>query len=134
MVTTGHQKLPKMGQNSIISSIFCPKGKKRLGRSPPLELEVGSRCGLYLLVFVKAAFPIEIPIVTSKCYLHRAREKTKKVLESDNHGEQIGNMQNDQCWLWLKRETVKTVKRPSHWIHHQHFHQIPIKIPIKITI
>ena len=30
MVTTGHKKLPKMGQNSIIS----PKGKKSLGRKP----------------------------------------------------------------------------------------------------
>ena len=26
-VTTGHQKWPKIGQNRIIGSFFCPKGK-----------------------------------------------------------------------------------------------------------
>ena len=31
-VTAGHQKWPIMGQNSIISSFFCPKGKKSLGQ------------------------------------------------------------------------------------------------------
>ena len=33
-VSTGHQKLPKMDQNSIISSFFCPKGQKSLGLRP----------------------------------------------------------------------------------------------------
>ena len=51
-VTTGHQKLPKMGQNSIISSFFARRAKKASaeGRSPPQELEVSPRSGLYLLV------------------------------------------------------------------------------------
>ena len=35
-VTTGHQKLPKMGQNSIINPFFAPRAKKASakGRSP----------------------------------------------------------------------------------------------------
>ena len=33
-VTTEHQKMPKMGKNCIISPLFCPKGKKSLGRRP----------------------------------------------------------------------------------------------------
>ena len=51
-VTTGHQKMPKMGQNSIISSFFARRAKKASdeGRSPPQELEVGPRSGPYLLV------------------------------------------------------------------------------------
>ena len=40
-VTTGHQKWPKTAQNSIISSLFCPKGKIRLGRRP--KPSAGSR-------------------------------------------------------------------------------------------
>ena len=35
------------------SSFFCPKGKKAEGWSPPQELEVSPRSGLYLLVWVK---------------------------------------------------------------------------------
>ena len=55
-VTTGHQKLPKMGQNSIISPFFARRAKKASaeGRSPPQELEVSPRSGLYLLVTPKA--------------------------------------------------------------------------------
>ena len=52
--TTGHQKLPKMGQNSIISS-FLPEVQKKSsakGRSPPQELEVGPRSWQYLLVLI----------------------------------------------------------------------------------
>ena len=51
-VTTGHQKLPKVVQNSIISSFFARRAKKASaeGRSPPQELEVSPRSGLYLLV------------------------------------------------------------------------------------
>ena len=41
-VTNGHQKLQEIGQNSIISSFFCPK-----------ELEVGPVSGPHLLVLVK---------------------------------------------------------------------------------
>ena len=48
-VTTGHQKSPKMGKNSIKSFFFAQRAKKSLG--PPLELEVGPRSGPYLLVF-----------------------------------------------------------------------------------
>ena len=53
MVTTGHQKLPKMGQNSIKSFFFALRAKKALaeGRSPPQDLEVGPRSGPYLLVY-----------------------------------------------------------------------------------
>ena len=49
-VTTGHKKIPKMGQNSIIRPFFARRAKKALGRSPPQELEVGPRSGPYLLV------------------------------------------------------------------------------------
>ena len=51
-VTIGHQKSPKMGQNSIKSSFFARRAKKASakGRSPPQELEVGPRSGPYLLV------------------------------------------------------------------------------------
>ena len=54
-VTTGHQKWPKMGQNSIRSSFFARRAKKASaeGRSPPQELEVGPRSGPYLLVYIK---------------------------------------------------------------------------------
>ena len=54
-VTTGHQKWPKMGQNSIIRSFFARRAKKASaeGRSPPQELEVSPRSGLYLLVYYK---------------------------------------------------------------------------------
>ena len=41
-VNTGHQKLPQMRQNRIISSFCCPKSKKSLGRSHPQELEAVS--------------------------------------------------------------------------------------------
>ena len=44
------QKLPKMGQNSILSSFFARK--KCLGLSPPQKLEVGQRSEPYLLVFI----------------------------------------------------------------------------------
>ena len=52
-VTTGHQKLPKLGQKSIISSLFLREGQKKPmaeGRSPPQEIKVGSCSGPYLLV------------------------------------------------------------------------------------
>ena len=56
-VTTEHQKLPKLGQNSMKSSFFARRAKKASaeGPSPPQELEVGPRSGPYLLVFVIAA-------------------------------------------------------------------------------
>ena len=44
-VTTGYQKWPKIGQNSIVG-FFPPKGKKKplaKGQSPLQELEVGPR-------------------------------------------------------------------------------------------
>ena len=53
-VTTGYQKLPKMGKkNNIISSFFARRTDKASaeGRCPPQELEVGPRSGPYLLVF-----------------------------------------------------------------------------------
>ena len=51
-VITGDQKMPKMGQNSIISSFFARRAKKASdeGRSPPQDLEVSPHSGLYLLV------------------------------------------------------------------------------------
>ena len=53
-VNTGHQKLPKMGQNSIISSLFFAQKKASVeGRSPPQELEVGPRSRRYLLAGVQ---------------------------------------------------------------------------------
>ena len=58
MVTTGHQKLPKMGQNSIKSSFFARRAKKASakGRSPPQKLEVGPRSGPYLLVLLNEGY------------------------------------------------------------------------------
>ena len=55
-VTTGHQKLSKIGQNSIITSFFARRAKiaSAEGRIPPQELEEGPRSGPYLLVIVKA--------------------------------------------------------------------------------
>ena len=54
-VTIGHQKLPKVGQNSIITCFFARRAKKASaeGRSPPQELEVGPRSRPYLLVNFK---------------------------------------------------------------------------------
>ena len=51
-VTTGHQKLPKIGQNSIKSSFFARRAKKASDecQSPPQDLEVGPRSVPYLLV------------------------------------------------------------------------------------
>ena len=63
-VTTEHQKLPKMGQNSIISSFFlAQRANKSLveGRSPPQELEVGPCSGLYLLVLLNTEYRIPDP-------------------------------------------------------------------------
>ena len=53
-VITGDRKMPKMGQNSIISSFFARRAKKASaeGQSPPQELEVSPRSGLYLLVYI----------------------------------------------------------------------------------
>ena len=53
-VTTRHQKWPKMGQNSIISSFFARRAKKASakGGSPPQELEVGPHSRPYLLVVI----------------------------------------------------------------------------------
>ena len=50
-VTTGNIKLPKMGQNSIISSFFS-KREKSLSQNPPQELEVSPRSGPYLLIIL----------------------------------------------------------------------------------
>ena len=57
-VITGDQKMPRMGQNSIISSFFAPRAKKASaeGRSPPQELEVSPHSGLYLLVYLVFLF------------------------------------------------------------------------------
>ena len=52
MVSTGHQKSPKMGQSSMKSPFFARRAKKTSaeGRSPPQELEIGPHSGPYLLV------------------------------------------------------------------------------------
>ena len=55
-VTTEHHKLPKMGQNSIISYFFAQRATKSLGRSPAQELEVGPRSGPYLLVIQQKGY------------------------------------------------------------------------------
>ena len=50
---------PKNAQNGpkqYKKLFFCPKGKKSLGRSPPQELEVSPRSGLYLLVFFQKLY------------------------------------------------------------------------------
>ena len=54
-VTTVHQKLPKIGQNSLIIFFFARRAKKASaeGQSPPQELEVGPRSEPYLLVLHK---------------------------------------------------------------------------------
>ena len=69
-VANGNQKWPKMGQNSIIKSFFCPKGKQSLGQSPLQELEVGSRSGSYLLVLLKIIEPLH-PFKASKLKIYR---------------------------------------------------------------
>jgi hypothetical protein len=68
-VTTRHQKLPKMAQNSIISTFFARWAKKGSdkGWSPPHELEVGPRSGPYLLVLCKYPMnTLQIPYYNSK--------------------------------------------------------------------
>ena len=45
-------KNAKNGPKQHNNLFFCPKGKKSLGRSPPQELEVSPRSGLYLLVLI----------------------------------------------------------------------------------
>ena len=67
--TTGHQKMPKMGQNSIISSFFARRAKKASaeGRSPPQELEVSPRSKLYLLVIV-------VSLLRYRCYYTHQRD------------------------------------------------------------
>ena len=63
-VTTGHQRWPKIGQNSIIR-YFLPKGQKKPsaeGRSPSQELEVGPRSGSYLLVIVTCTNKTKIAV------------------------------------------------------------------------
>ena len=62
-VTTGHQTGPKMGQNSIISTLFARRAKKAAadGLSSLQELEVGLRSGPYLLVIKEV--PLKIIIV-----------------------------------------------------------------------
>ena len=51
-VATKQQKLPKMGESSLIGSLFARRVKKALakGQSSPQYLEVGLRSGPYLLV------------------------------------------------------------------------------------
>ena len=46
-------KISKNGPKQHNNLLFCPKGKKSLGRSPPQDLEVGPRSGPYLLVAFK---------------------------------------------------------------------------------
>ena len=48
-------KNAKNGPKKHNKLFFCPKGKKCLGRSPPQELDVSPRSGLYLLVFLTRA-------------------------------------------------------------------------------
>ena len=60
-VTTGHQKLPKMGQNRIISCFFFARRANNAlveGQSPPQELDVGLRSGPYLLVSINESLSI----------------------------------------------------------------------------
>ena len=73
-VTTGHQKLPIMGQNSIISSFFCPKVKKSLGcrpkpsagaRSRPPQLTVSS--SILQIIEVSQNIPIYAYSVNNTC-------------------------------------------------------------------
>ena len=58
-VTTGHQKLPKMGQNSIISSFFARRAKKASAEALEVEVEVGPRSRPYLLVNENTAYTEE---------------------------------------------------------------------------
>ena len=54
-VTTGHQRLPQIGQNSIKRFFFAQRKKKALIRRPKLSAGARSRphSGQYLLVFNK---------------------------------------------------------------------------------
>ena len=77
-VTTGDQKLPKIGQHSIISSFFCSKGKKSLVWSPLQELEVGPRSGPYLLVpkkEKKRSPPYPCSLVNKRPFLQGQKKK-----------------------------------------------------------
>ena len=78
-VTTGHQKLPKMGQNSIISCFFARRAKKASaeGRIPPQELEVGQHSGPYLLVIIiTVPVPKELSVLLTEFITHWAELTT----------------------------------------------------------
>ena len=57
-ITTGHQKLPKMSQNSITSPFFAQRAKKASAevRSSPQELEEGPHSRPYPLVLIMFKF------------------------------------------------------------------------------
>ena len=67
-VTTGHQKLTKMDQNSKITSFFARRAIKALaeGRSPPEELEVGPCSWPYLLVIVNPTLRVDYKEVKTR--------------------------------------------------------------------
>ena len=74
---TGHEKWPKMGQNSIIGSVFAQRAKNTLieGQRPPKELEVGPRSRPYLLV--KNLNPSHL--MASTILLKKKKKQQKKV-------------------------------------------------------
>ena len=52
-VNTKHQKWPKIRENNQKKAFFGPKKVSAVVQSPPQELEVSPRSGLYLLVIPK---------------------------------------------------------------------------------
>ena len=106
-VTTGHQKLPKMGQNSIIPSFFARRGKKASakGRSPPQEIEVGPRSGPYLLDHLNI-----VPSIFQHIHMYQGCCKNTKltfhcivVLQSKWQGPKWWKTQGQICPFLLTR-------------------------------
>ena len=72
-VTAEHQKWSKINTNSVKSSCFARRAKKALdkGQSPPHNLKVSPRSGLYLLAFgVFSSLKIFFYLHGGKCFEH----------------------------------------------------------------
>ena len=83
--------MPKMGQNSIKSSFFCPKCKKKAsaeGQSSPQELEEGPRSGPYLLVWVMK----QKVVITLSVYTVEASNKDQAMLMDIRKKDMINNL------------------------------------------
>ena len=78
-----------MGQNSIISSFFARRAKKASaeGRSPPQELEVSSRSGLYPLVSTVTMLKLVLVVQLNFIVQHHVMAQLPAVVQLLTHTE-----------------------------------------------